>query len=223
VRRFGRAASPLAAGSSPVFRTRGYRTDPAFAVGPPDSMGQVNVSAPARPIRLRAARVLDRSRVRLEFDPAAPVLSPESIEFQPAVRVGSLDTDGENALIVELEPGSIFSAGSYRVTVDPGVQGGEGFTTLTEGNALTFSVTPVVYPNPARGDQDVVRFDWLNNGARVQVFDLGGRPVWSAEADGSGTVFWRLSDSTGGLPAPGVYIYRIDGLSVVTGKLALIR
>jgi hypothetical protein len=65
-------------------------------------------------------------------------------------------------------------------------------------------------PNPARGE---VRFTLsrLGTGARVEVLDLQGRRVWSADLP-AGRVerSWRGERSDGGFAAPGTYIVRVE-------------
>jgi subtilisin family serine protease len=218
-----RFAEPLEPEVLHVFRVTGYRTDPAFSLSPPDSDGVLALPLPVPSLALSAVRVVDDTHLRLEFEPIVPAEpEPSDFMFEPTLHVIGVSGDGPNALELELDPATPLRAGSYHVRLGPGLSGPGAVVRSGSGDALAFSVTPVVYPNPARGDRPV-RFDWLMEGARVTVMDLQGRPVWSGVAGNAGALVWDVRENSGKLLAPGIYLFRIEGLEQTFGKLAIIR
>lgn len=68
-----------------------------------------------------------------------------------------------------------------------------------------------VYPNPVRG-ADLVRFSVEGRGialARLRVFDLAGREIFSSGWERGGMIEWHLRDRRGWRVANGVYLYMV--------------
>ena len=85
----------------------------------------------------------------------------------------------------------------------------------------------LVYPNPFRPKiHDKIIFDYLAEGARVQIYNSGYKLVYSAadEALTGGRLEWNGKDKSGNLVAPGVYHYVIKNKSKSKkGKLLIIH
>ena len=85
------------------------------------------------------------------------------------------------------------------------------------GDARTFRVGAVFYPNPLRGGADLV-LEGLPPGARIRVFDVQGEL----------RLEWQVTTPAEAHPMdlpPGLYFLRFDGmgLSSQTAKLVILR
>jgi hypothetical protein len=197
----------------------GYETDPAHAVGPPDSVATFEVAGTSADLVVRSVQAIDPTQIKVLLEPDAPEeLAPGDVQVEPGIEVLEV-IRSPGYLSVVLSPETPLHSGSYHFTLAPGLAGPGGSATVREGrgNSIAFSVSPRVFPNPVRSS-GVARFEWLTSGALVRVFDLAGREVWSAAAPAEGTVVWETDRA-----APGVYLYRIEGPYPAEGKLAVVR
>ena len=94
---------------------------------------------------------------------------------------------------------------------------------ITAASALT----PLVYPNPWRGDRHVSRgitFSNLSPGSTIRIFTTSGRQAKELTSSGP-SVDWDRTNTVGEKVASGVYLFFIKDAAGHTarGKLAIIR
>ena len=80
-------------------------------------------------------------------------------------------------------------------------------------------VAPIPFKPHRNPEHDAIHFQGLPSGARVQVYDLAGTLVWTANEDGDGHVGWNAE------VASGIYIYLVTTTNGESkkGKLSVIR
>lgn len=130
----------------------------------------------------------------------------------------SLSIDGRDA-----NPGNTVLAVAY--APDPTVVGVGGPSRPLDPRPIALAAAP--WPNPFR-DRVRLQFDVRRMGsARLAVYDVRGRQVWSRAAErlaaGRWQAEWDGSGSSGPLP-PGLYFFRLwfDGEAAASGRLVLL-
>lgn len=210
---------PSDIGAGPlVLRVSRYLSDTNLPLSAEDARLDVPAAVAAPLLTLRQAVAVDASHVRLLFEPGAPPgATPAAFQLTPSATVlRVLPIPGG----VELEFVAALAGGAWSVRLSPDLIGPGGERVQPgEGDAIAFRVGPVVYPNPLR-PAGTLHFDGVTPGARILVFDLSGRMVWSGATDASGSARWEGAASSPDR-APGIYFYRVEGDAALTGKIAV--
>lgn len=201
-------------------RLFGYRSEGNLPLSGDDALIPLEPEEESATLVLVTAVLTSARTVRVLFAPEAPSLpGPGDFTLSPAASIASVAAHGADE--VELTLAAPLVAGAYSLRLAPDlVSPGGARSRSGEGDALAFRVRPLQYPNPVPAG-GLARFEGLVPGARIHVFDLAGRAVWDGAADGQGVAVWPLADATVRV-APGVYLYRIEGLSTVEGKVAVV-
>ncbi len=82
-----------------------------------------------------------------------------------------------------------------------------------------------VYPQPARVSQEWLGFANVAPGARVDIFDIGGRMIKTLiENDGNGGIRWDLTNENGEKIAAGIYLFFArGGDKTKSGKFTIVK
>jgi hypothetical protein len=98
---------------------------------------------------------------------------------------------------------------------------GVGCTRLAD--AVPAGRVASVFPNPARGAV-TLRAPWTLSGSRVDVFDIQGRCLWTADAPAGGSVTWEGVGRDGKTLGAGLYWVRFtSGVRTEHRRLAWLR
>ncbi len=217
--------TPIEPGGTYRIELYRYLSETNLPLRAPDDLIEITVPNPASFLKLVAVRPVDAATLELDLSPAAPIAALSTgFVVEPGIRVRSVERSGETRLRLFLDTATPIRAGRYTVRLAPDLVG-PGGERVREGlgDALPFQLSPVAFPNPVRPEHESVRFDWLADGARVTVYDLVGRPVWSGTAGQNGHVVWDLKSVAGRDVSPGAYLYEVDGHFGDRGRIAIVR
>ena len=148
--------------------------------------------------------------------PADGVYDEADENFQIAVQAASLGTQNVSAQDVEL-----------RVTTTFSTLSGNSVTS-SSGSGMLDLAHP--FPNPFKPNSGLghtaVTFTALTSGAKLQIFNVAGEPVFDKEAAaGASTIIWNAVDDDGQDVASGIYYFLITDSAgqKKDGKIAVIR